>query len=177
MKSIIASATLLLVLATALIATPAIAQSLPPTITGYWIITKAAAQSSGQAPTIIACGTFTISSIPAMQGGYEGTLTFSQQYPSSPIPIEIPGVNAPPENIVLKVSSPIPGVLFVAFNGSSPVALSGSFTSPSSVPHPSIDPSSVGCQAFLPQEFLGLVHLPSQGTEGMTIYGKAISST
>ncbi|MEM0075593.1 MAG: hypothetical protein QXV84_04510 [Conexivisphaerales archaeon] len=175
MKSIIASATLLLVLATALIATPAIAQSLPSTITGYWIITKAAAQSSGQAPTIIACGTFTISSIQAMQGGYQGTLSFSKQYPSSQIPIEIPGVNAP-ESIVLKVSSPIPGVLFVAFSGSSPVALSGSFTSPSSVPHPSIDPSSEGCHAFLQQEFLGLVHLPSQGTEGMTIYGEPINS-
>ncbi|MCS4540355.1 MAG: hypothetical protein HYU03_06680, partial [Thaumarchaeota archaeon] len=148
-------------------------------ITGYWVITQAATQSNGQAPTVVACGSFNLNDItPVAPNIFTAVISFSLTYPSESaypaLGLTIPGINGvSAEPVGIKESTPIPGVLFVGFRGST---LSGSFTSPSSLPHPSIDPSKVGCNPFLQPEFLGLVHLPKQGTQGMTIYGLPVTA-
>ncbi len=150
------------------------------TVSGFWVITQAATQSNGQADDVVACGSLSFDNItPISDSQYSATLSFSLTYPDagtfSTLGLVIPGINAASEPIGIQTSSPVPGALFFGFAGSDPVNLRGSLTSPSSVPHPSIDPSTVGCQSFLSPEFVGLVHLPGQGTEGMTIYGDPFS--
>ncbi len=147
-------------------------------IPGFWVITQAATQSNGQASTVVACGSFNLNEItPVAPNIFTATVSFSLTYPSliayPALGLTIPGINGVgAQPVGIKQSTPIPGVLFVGFKGTT---LSGSFTSPSSLPHPSIDPSTVGCNPFLQPEFLGLVHLPMQGTEGMTIYGLPVT--
>lgn len=177
-KKSLAISALSLVTALALLGASAPAFAASPPISGYWVITQAAVQSSGQAPTVVACGTFAISDIKSTQNTFTGVLSFTLQYPSSlPQGLRIPGINSNTEAVSGTTMTVVPGgALFVSLTGSQPVALSASMTSPSSVPHPSIDPRTVGCEGFLSPQFMGLVHLPMQGTEGMTVYGTPFTS-
>ncbi|MDG6951766.1 MAG: hypothetical protein JRN12_08015 [Nitrososphaerota archaeon] len=142
----------------------------PASINGYWVITQAASASQGAAPTIVACGTFSLSATPLTSNTFDGKLSFSTGYSIPTFSLTLPGAGSPETVIGSTMTLPV-GALFVSLKGAAPVALSASLTSPSSTPHPSINPTSVGCAGFSQPEFLGLVHLPMQGTEGMTIYG------
>ena len=178
-KKSLAISALSLVTALALLGASAPAFAASPPISGYWVITQAAVQSSGQAPTVVACGAFAISDIKSTQNTFTGVLSFTLQYPSSlPQGLRIPGINSQAAEAVSGTTMTVVpgGALFVSLTGSQPVALSASMTSPSSVPHPSIDPRTVGCEGFLSPQFMGLVHLPMQGTEGMTVYGTPFTS-
>ena len=180
-KKSLAISALSLVTALVLLGASAPAFAASPPISGYWVITQAAVQSSGQAPTVVACGAFAISDIKSTQNTFTGVLSFTLQYPSSlPQGLRIPGINSQAAEAVSGTTMTVVpgGALFVSLTGSQPVALSASMTSPSSVPHPSIDPSAgnTGCAPFASPQFMGLVHLPMQGTEGMTVYGTPFTS-
>ena len=141
------------------------------TISGNWVITQAAQQSPTSAvQTVVACGTFTIISgselLVGTSGTFSGTISFTTTYPgtgSSLVPVS-------PVHITGKwMTLPISSIL-VSFSGN---GLLGSISSPNALPSPSINPTSFGCPR-LPSAgtgFLGLLHLPGLGTEGMTLYG------
>ncbi len=138
-------------------------------IQGNWVITQAATQSTGSAPKIVACGTFTLDVIASnslgTRGTYAGSISFDTTYanPSASQPA-MPSGAVQGAWMIQNL-----GVLFVNFQASGAVPAFGSLTSPSPVPHPSINPTSVGC-APLSNGFMGLLHLPGQGTEGATLY-------
>ncbi len=143
-------------------------------VNGSWVITQAAGQSQGNAPTVIACGTFSLSvtgaSNPAAsRGAFVGSISFNTLYSTNGAPM-IPAS----ESVSGTWMKGATGSLFVSFSGSSPVALSGSFSSPSPQPAPS---GSVGPGCTPIPSLLGLggfVHLPGQGTEGLSIYSDQI---
>jgi hypothetical protein len=179
MKRSLAISALSIVTALALLGASAPAFASSPSIAGYWVITQAAVESQGSAPAVVACGGFTISDVSLAANTFTGSISFSLTYPTTlPSGLGIPGINQGPETVVGSYMTLPVGALFVSLKGVSSVALSASLTSPSSTPHPSIDPSAggTGCSPFLSPEFLGLVHLPMQGTEGMTIYGTPFTS-
>ncbi|MBI3022995.1 MAG: hypothetical protein HYY68_04610, partial [Thaumarchaeota archaeon] len=68
-------------------------------VTGNWVITQAASQSRGAAPTLIACGTFALTvDHPTDQGPYTGSISFSVTnfIPNGLNGLTIPGVNGVP---------------------------------------------------------------------------------
>jgi hypothetical protein len=142
------------------------------TITGHWVITQAAQQSHGSSPQIVACGDLTITVLQSLSVGQRGVFTGIISFTTIYVNPEAKSVVVPlSEQITGEWMIPGNGALFVSFKGESPVLMYGSFISPAVQPHPSIDPTKVGCAA-LSDGFLGLIHLPSQGTEGMTIYSE-----
>jgi hypothetical protein len=138
-------------------------------IYGNWVITQAAQQSQGSSSKVIACGTFSLVVLSSQglptRGVYAGTISFSTSYadPSAHQPLLLRG----PVQGTWMIQSL--GAVFVNFKGSDPVPGFGSIVSPAPQPHPSIDPTPFGCAA-LGNGFLGLLHLPGQGTEGVTLY-------
>lgn len=142
------------------------------TVTGSWLISQAAGQSSGQAPTVKACGTFSLSilssSNPAANSGtFSGVLSFQTEYPSSGSAGLILPTSEAVSGAWMKQAG---GALFVSFAGSSPIAVYGSFSSPSLQPSPSATIAD-GCNPVPTSLGLGgFVQLPGQGTEGIFIY-------
>ncbi len=138
------------------------------TISGYWVITQAAQQSPTSAvQTVVACGTFTISGpdlLVGTSGTFSGTISFTTTYPgtgSSLVPVS-------PVHITGKwMTLPISSIL-VSFSGN---GLLGSISSPNALPSPSINPATCPPLPSAGTGFLGLLHLPGLGTEGMTLYG------
>ncbi len=138
-------------------------------ISGNWVITQAAQQAQGNAPKVVACGTFTLTVLASAglpnRGVYAGVISFVTTYPNPPAAQPtLPGGSV--QGAWMKQ---VLGAVFVNFKVSDVVPAFGSFVSPAPQPHPSIDPTSVGCAA-LANGFLGLLHLPGQGTEGATLY-------
>lgn len=169
-----AIASVLLILSTSL---PVYATTFSGIPLGNWVMTQASTNAPNQAraPQVIACGTFTlgVATYPT-PSTFTGTLSFTltSSIPNGLNRLTIPGIyGVSAESISGTILSPPNGALFVSFSGKDPVLLFGSLSSPSSVPSPSIDPTQLaGCVANAGGGFLGLVHLPGQGTEGMTIY-------
>ncbi len=166
------SALAVLPLVLSLLAVP-VAHAQGGVISGNWVITQAAQQAQGNAPKVVACGTFTLtvgSTSPSAglpnRGVYAGSLKFNTHYTTAAQPT-LPGGSVQGAWMI-QVLGPVTAV-FVNFKGSDVVPAFGSFVSPAPQPHPSIDPISVGCAA-LANGFLGLLHLPGQGTEGATLY-------
>ena len=174
MKTPITKITTLLATAVLLLgfvqAAPAFA-AMPGTIQGYWVITQAAQYSQGVAPTVVACGAFNIaitssSPLKAPSGTFSGTITTSTTSGSAG------SITLPNGQVSGKWMTLPSGALLISFSGSN---FLGSISSPNALPSPSISPPS-GCGS-MPQPgtgFLGLLHLPGQGTEGMTLYGTSL---
>ncbi len=139
------------------------------TISGSWVVTQAAQQSHGSSPRVVACGTFTIAILSSAgtptKGIYLGLISFHPTYVNPAVsPPALPGGIVQGAYMMQTL-----GAVFVNFRGSDIVPAFGSLVSPAPQPHPSINPTSVGCDA-LGNGFLGLLHLPGQGTEGATMY-------
>ncbi|MDG6940295.1 MAG: hypothetical protein JRN39_07840 [Nitrososphaerota archaeon] len=147
-------------------AAPAFA-AMPGTISGHWVITQAAKYSQGVAPTAVACGTFTIaitsfSPLKAPSGTFSGAITTTTTYGSAGS-ITLP--NGPVSGKWMTLPS---GALLISFSGSN---FLGSISSPNALPSPSINPATCPPLPSAGTGFLGLLHLPGLGTEGMTLYG------
>ncbi len=145
------------------------------TISGNWVMTQAAAQSQGAAPSAIACGKFFLDVTPqGDRGSFKGSLSFTVvgSIAGGLAGLMIPGVDGVQAEQISGTLLTLPsGAQFVSFSGSVPVLLFGSFASPSSQRSPSIDPTKLGCPKIERGGLLGLVHLPGQGTEGLTLFG------
>lgn len=152
-------------------------------ISGNWVITQAAQQAQGIAPKVVACGTFTLT-VPDSQiqtdprhpnrGVYTGLILFDTTYTNHTLP-PAAQPNLPVGLVGGAWMIQVLGPVFVNFKGTTAFGelAFGSFVSPAPQPHPSIGKLPPGCVLFsntFPNGFLGLLHLPGQGTEGATLY-------
>ncbi len=152
------------------IAHPSNATTSNPINNAGWAINQAAGQSQGTATKVIACGTFSLtvssSSNPtASSGTFSGTITFKTAYDSEELSVP----SSPVEITGTWLRNQATGVLMVRFS-SMPSILTGSFTSPSSLPEPSTPSPPQGCEP-LASGLFGFIQSPIvQQSEGMFIY-------
>ena len=150
---------------------PSYASTSIPINNAGWAINQAAGQSQGTAAQVIACGTFSLaisssSNAAASSGTFSGTITFKTAY--NPEGLSVP--SSPVEITGTWLRNQATGELMVRFS-STPSTLTGSFTSPASLPEPSTPIPPPSCEP-LASGLFGFIQSPIvQHSEGMFIYG------